>query len=195
MKKMLTLAFMALAFTSCDKEDGELTEPLTYVHKQINSSFKYTAPTQVDVNDDGKNDFSFGNVLVSDSRGGHNLFYVRALEANQVLLNMQEEISIGHWSAALQVNDMVQEDNSKNFQWVRGAGFLLDQRKPDEVHTFYEGPLASYNTLYLGIRLKEGDTYKTGWIKLSYIMGSEKVDIVEAAFHPSASKAVKAGER
>ena len=195
MKKMLPLALVALAFTSCDKEKDEVAEPLAIVHKQINASFEYTAPMQVDVNSDGKYDLSFGNVLVSDSRGAHNLFYVRPLEHNQVLLNMQGEISIGNWSAALQANEVVQENQAKGSEWARATGFLLDLRKPNDANTYYEGPLANTNTLYVGIRLKEGGNYKAGWLKLNYTMGNEKVEVVEAAFHPSASQTLKAGQR
>lgn len=195
MKKMFTLALLALAFTSCDKEKESEVEPLSIVHKQINSFFKYTAPIQVDVNSDGRNDFTFGNVLVSDSQGGHNLFYVRPLENNQLLLNLQQDISIGNWAASLQFNDVVQEDQNKNYQWIRANGYVLDLRQPSDAQTLPEGPLGNSSTVYVGFRLKEGDKYKSGWVKLSYTAGSDRVEVTEAAFHPSAAKTLKAGQQ
>ncbi|WP_299824049.1 hypothetical protein [uncultured Pontibacter sp.] len=195
MKKLFLLAFLALAFTSCDKDESEAVEPVAIVHKEIKATFKYTLPIRVDINNDGQDDFSFGNVLVSDSYGAHNLFYIRPLAHNQVLLNMNDEIAIGNWSAALKANDVVQEDQINNLKWVRGTGFLLDLRKPDATHTFYEGPLSDKAPLYIGVRLEKNGGYHTGWVKLNYAMGSEEVEVTDAAFNPLSMQILKAGQR
>lgn len=200
MKKLLPLALAALALTSCDKEQEDLSpEPqnaAVIVHKQIGASFGYATPLQIDVNNDGKYDFSFGNTLVSDSEGAHNLFYIRALDQHQLLLNTTTEISAGNWGAGLYVNDLVEEDQAKNFQWKRDAGYLLDINKPDDRFTNYSGPM-SFNggSQYVGIRIKDGDAFKSGWIKLSYTMGSESIAVVEAAYLASENQSLKAGQR
>ena len=195
MKKVFLLGFVALAFSSCDEEKDEVVEPQTVLHQEINTSFSYTSPLNVDVNGDDVDDFTFRTVLVSNTEGVHNLFFIGALQRNQVLLDLDGEISIGNWAAALQLNEMVQEDLAEGYQWVRTKGFVLDRRTVSEENVFSEGPLAEQNTLYVGIRLREGEIYKTGWVKLSYTGGSDEVKVIETVLYNATSQPIKAGQR
>lgn len=135
MKKMFYLVLPAFLCASCDTDKEE--EPLRVVHEEIDLSFQYTSSVSIDLNKDGDNDFLFSNTLVAGDRGTHNLFYVRSLEQNQVLLNLEEEVTTGNWASSLQLNDLVQENQDKNIQWARGTGFLLDIRQSDNTTKFY----------------------------------------------------------
>lgn len=194
MKKLLPLALVTLALTSCDKEE-KIAEPLTIEHVTINQSFKHYAPIHLDVNNDGKTDFAFSNVLYSDERGAHTLFYVRPLEGNEVLLDTQPtNLHIGLWHAGLQEGETVLENSAANQQWASGLVYLMDIRKDSDTFTFYEGPAANETTPYIAVRIKDGENYKLGWFKLKYDLGDEKLHVVEAAF-AKAGIVLKTGQR
>ncbi|TPE44366.1 hypothetical protein [Pontibacter mangrovi] len=195
MKRVFTLALVALALTACKKEEDDAIELDEIVYRQVNGSFKYTLPLNLDVNNDGQDDFTFGNVLVSDAAGAHNLFYIRPLEYNQVLLNLQEEVSLGHWVEALRADEAVEEDLAKKQQWGRDPGFVLDLRQTVKSEVFYEGPLTESNTLFVGVRLMEDEKYKTGWVRLNYTVGSDEVEVNDVAFRLTPNRPLKAGQQ
>lgn len=164
MKKAIILLMIGLIFFSCESDD-------------IPNS-KNLITDSIDIDSDKRSDFIFEYLEIETndipSSAGQKTGQIIPIDNNQILRGENNE-----W-LFLEAGDIIKKTASNNQQWSKnGAGIIYKKRNGqewDENWTINSNSISNY---YLGIKLKNGNSDKIGWIKLEFDTVNGKVYILD----------------
>jgi len=162
MKKTVALLIIGLTLFSCEKD--EITDSCK--KDEITDSRKIISES-IDLNSDNKPDFKiiFFELATTDipSSAGETFRKITPIDGNSILYGGNDGYLF------LQEGDVIKKEASGNYKWFSyGANLISKKRKGqiyDEFWTVLSGSNANY---YLGIKIKEGENEKIGWVKLDF---------------------------
>lgn len=143
----------------------------------------------IDINADGRSDFFFEMLPVSDPAGNRNrrLFYAYA-RAHAALLNADPE-----QTPALKANETIGA-SFPGYEWFEASTPLLTEEiTPVNGNAFWEGNWKDAAPAYLPVKVHRNSQVYFGWIQMSVNKTARKLILHKAALSTEATKTVKAG--
>ena len=186
MKKLLLFVFASLLFGACSKDLEQRVESEKKVYyKSLNDAqLDYNHDLKLDLNNDGKEDFNF---FVSDDFERKKLeFRVRTLNGS-LLIGADLAPRVFEKEEALEI-----ETNSK-YTWTPNNAYIAYRIYTDESTAVWEGAWMNQVNKFMAVKIKSGNLYYTGWIRISIGGLQPKLIIHDYGYSKIADLAIKAG--
>lgn len=224
MKKIfITLLSTLLVFQACKKEkndrpippkpaiphvaEQEREAPVTgitintggIVYTQINRELGYNKFITIDADQNGKNDFYLGSVLIYHGGMAHMYLFGSPVSANggKLLVDNSEELEInGLWAKPLDAETTIGSNTPNNTAWENFfvKGLLLDVVDiGNNEHTF-KGQWIGKQDKYLAMQVRINQQYHYGWIRISHTAGEQQLVVTGFAYNAKAGESIKAGQ-
>ena len=162
---------------SCSKNGANVEElPLNSEPPEIPQTVKF------DLNKDGIDDVSFvfgPDDVITDGTVG---YYGSVYPLNGGLLLLESRINEGAYALETELNDTIRKDENSSFIWYPSNWIFMGIDDSPEGLWPNEWSLDSSkksNPYYLGIQVKENDTFLLGWLKLEIDKKTGLIEIVD----------------
>ena len=186
MKKLLLFVFASLLFGACSKDleqSGESEKKVYY--KSLNEAqLDYNNDLHLDLNNDGKEDFNF---FVSDD------IVRKKLEFRVRTLNGSLLVGAGLAPKVFEKEEVLQIETNSKYTWTPNNAYLAYRIYTDESTTVWEGAWMNQVNKFMAVKIKSGNLYYTGWIRISIGGLQPKLIIHDYGYSKIADSAIKAG--
>lgn len=190
--KKIYLAIFTLAFLAgCQKD--EIIKPVidpemqyTDLHDSVVSSNQFV---NVDIDADGKRDFSFETLLVGDPilQRDRLQFYANSKIGTNLMNDENDQ------SPVMQKGELISLNPSGYTWWEISAIVLAEKIDPLVGSPYWDGPWKNASHKYLPVQVKKNELIYQGWIELSMNTEAGQLILHKAAISREAGKNIKAG--
>jgi len=185
--KLLFSTIVTIALIITTDKPVAVEEPtsstVAYFRPAAEASFGYANPFYLDIDKDGKSDFSFQTVSFSQDGQVYTQYLVNPMNDNQV---MHVEGS----AAIAEAGELISEDLPRgNVHWSDAHAEIIESRYTGESMDWF-GTWSGGRDQYLGIKLvKEGKSY-LGWVRVEVNPETEMAYVKEYAINRQAGAQV-----
>ena len=190
MKKILL--FATIIAIGCSKKTEQPENISTQIeYKSLNDfQLDYSHSLNLDMNNDGVIDFAFAASVIYDD-----VVSIEKLDFRAYTLNGSEYFNDNITPKVFDKSEIISRGNSQNHSWTRNNAFLATRVYTDDpAVSTWDGAWKDKTNKYLAIKLKQGDKYHTGWIRMSIGGNHSRIIIHDYAYSKVADKDIKAGE-
>jgi hypothetical protein len=187
MKPVFIVLVLAL-FASCTDNKVEIpSSPTINYHNLHNVQVDYKTPYLLDINKDGVTDFQFVATFAEGSGNGRLEFSVISEGENLVFANFRTPKAFNKY-------ENITIPNSTPHTWTIHNPILISRIFTDDPATIYwEGPWKGRIDKYLGVKVKAGNNYYTGWVRITYSATTSKITINDCAISKNSGFGIQAG--
>ncbi len=187
---------LSLSLLACIKTHAKLEDTpeihVNYTFPVKDSVFTRAATPSLDLDKDGRSDFTFSVEMVVEDDWKYTHYYIVPKNENEVIL--LEEID----AQAIDLGTIINATTKINNQWSNNKGLLLEVQERAGVKPVWTGNWST-NTLqkhYLPVRLKKNNKFYYGWIEMHYnsSTGKDQFVISSTAVHELPDEEIKAGK-
>jgi len=182
-----------LLTTGCKKTTcvcpPDSTDPKMQYTELNDKAVGFNSSYSIDLDKDGRSDFSFSTVLVGDPilRRDYRQYYINSNLYTNCQVNDNEETPV------LQKGDKIASVPLEGFHWYNASLVVIAQKIIEENGTSWSGNWKQVAHAYQPVSILKGDKTYYGWIELSFDMQTEKIILHRAAVAKEADVEVKAG--
>ncbi len=188
---ILMSAGIIFGFRGCTKEKSFEPGPAPEMHYTSHNDLKVIDMNMrsIDVDGDGKNDFSFQVLPVGDPvlQRDRKQFYIYS-KTHTALLNDAND-----FSPALVLDDRIMPMHQGFAWWEISAVVMAEKITPSVGIPTWEGNFVNASNKFVGFRMQKPDGYYYGWIQLSIDQDKEELKIHKSGIALKPDVVVKAG--
>lgn len=175
------VTFALIISTEKNVVNEEPTSTVAHFMPATEASFGYASPFYLDIDKDGKGDFSFQTVSVADNGEIQTSYLVHPMGKNQVL-------SVEGSAAIAEAGEVIAEELPRgNVHWSAKHAEIIQSTYNDGSMDWF-GTWSGGREQYLGIKLvKDGKSY-LGWVRVEISPETEKAYVKEYAINRSAGE-------
>ncbi|MEI6950092.1 hypothetical protein V9K67_23095 [Paraflavisolibacter sp. H34] len=199
MKRSLAVPVaLLLLLTACERDneaDDIITDPVSpviYTARFPDSVFHYQHKPVLDIDHDGRFDFSSGTEIAGSREGDRWKYYLNPAPGWTILLDANEN------PVPLDKGVVIGEDPGSGRSWSLSNALLVEKWNRLDGSTHRSGAWYTPHRQYMAVRLKKDDRYYYGWIELGYQPKadepSDQFIYRTAAVARTSGRPVKAGE-
>lgn len=188
--KRLSSLFIVLVFISCREEVLLPHAPNMKYTELHDTAVAFNQYYGLDVDGDGKRDFSFETLLVGDPvlKRDRKQFYINSKINTFLLVNNQDQVPVLNKEAMITITP------PESFQWYEvSASVLAEKIINEDETTYWDGPWKSATHQYIPLLIKKDSVKYTGWIEISFDNQAEKLILHKSAICRESDKDIKAG--
>jgi hypothetical protein len=193
--RIVVILFLSMAFISCRKDVLKpvplAADPVSGI-RYIDLGEQEARPKKsksIDLDGDGKVDFSFSTLLVGDPILRHDKlqFYVYSRVGTYLLSNEQDQSPVLNKEEAIDLE-------VPDFNWYEISAIVLTEKVIVEKGPVqWKGLWKEADHKYLPVQIRKSNQYFTGWIELSFDIHYERIILHRAAINTIPNRSITAG--
>lgn len=189
MNRFLLVALITIMFTGCSKDEHQTVEGQDFYYKNLNNyEIDYNHSINLDLNNDGNIDYAFAASVITD-------YLVEKLEFRAYTLNGSLLYNDDVTPKVFDKDEKIKTGNSSTYGWTQKNAFLAFRiYTEDPSSPTWEGAWKGKTNKYLGIKIKSGNKFYTGWIRMSIGGMQSKIILHDYAFNKTPGADIEAGE-
>ena len=193
MKKAHGGVVLLLILLACKKPVGTVPPQIIPGMKYFNlagQETKYNVPQYVDLDGDGKRDFSFVTYLIGDPLYKRDKIQFSATSGvDRMMLIGQDENT-----PLFKKGDMIGSDGIPGYQWIEVGSIPLMQKIMEiQKPAYWIGNWKNARHKYMAFQVRDSGKLYYGWFELSTDTTLEKIVLHRAAISREAQTNIKAG--
>ncbi len=190
------LMIYSVVFTSC-KKDNSLPETKNIAYTLDGRTVKLgdPLPIAIDINTDGKVDYTIFVELTANSSGDHLYAGINPIDINLIKSGPADDnryLNMG-FLISESPNATISEGLQSNERWTADFGTLVIRHTNSDSSVWYEGAWKDNTPNIVGIQhVKDGKKY-FGWLRIKFDKSTEVVTLIDYAYEKTESVSIKAG--
>lgn len=185
----LVIAIVIL-LTGCSKKiQQEPVENSKVYYKNLEDfELDYSHSLQLDMNNDGVQDFAFASSIISE-------YLIEKLEFRAYTLHGSMILNNDVTPRVFDKSENITNTDAGIYSWTRNNAFIATRMyTADPATPAWDGAWKDKTNKYLAVKIKANNQFFTGWIRLSTGGIHSKIIIHDYAFSKMAETPIKAGE-
>ena len=188
MKLLLTtlITFALIVNTERATKNETIESTVAHFVPATEASFGYASPYYLDIDQDGRDDFSFQTVSFGENGNVYSRYLIKPMNGNQIM-HVEESAAIA------EAGEMIAEEVPYgNVQWSDNHAEIIESTYDGSSMNWF-GTWSGGRDQYLGIKLvKDGKNY-LGWVRIEVSPETEKAYVKEYAINRMAGEALLTG--
>ena len=180
-----TLILIGLSLYNNSVKHNAPTE-MHIAYASVNEDFSFGSNSLIDIDRDGRDDFSFTVASIYEEGSLEIKYLVHALHGHQIL-------TAGEHVAILESDEVIGAETDSSIEWTSGSGQIIEQIISNEQAGWF-GTWSGGRQQYVGLKLaKDGKEYY-GWAEITVDAANEKATIVSYAINRVPGQSIHAGK-
>ncbi|MCA6078853.1 hypothetical protein [Fulvivirga sedimenti] len=186
MKLIIAILFFVAMTVAPNAENSTTIATDNIAHFTVNENFAFGDNYLLDIDRDGKSDFSFTTASIYNEGAVYNKYMIHALQ-NHEILNAAEH------AAVLENNEVIGTDMDASIHWTSGAGQIIEQIITNEGTNWF-GTWSGGRSQYVGIKVNKNGNAYYGWVEIIVDPATEQAYVVDYAINRTPNTSISAGQ-
>ncbi|GAA4319875.1 hypothetical protein GCM10023149_18820 [Mucilaginibacter gynuensis] len=194
---VLTAMLQACKDDRCECVPDDGNHPAEIIHHEINAIVAYQRHIEIDIDQNGEYDYSFGSVLIEENDLPYLYLFANGETTNgsKLLLQSNPEVLNARWARSLAKGAKIEDSAGNGNEWnvPQMHGNIIGVRD-NGVQKTYIGPWIGKQHAYMGMKFKINGKYHYGWIRITHVTGKEQILVEDYAYNNIPEQPIYAGQ-